>query len=54
MRGDAVIVSANALDVEMKDGSMILLQAIEENLAAAEKTDRTTTRQRTKSNTAGL
>lgn len=33
-RGDAVIVSANALDVTLKDGSKTLLEAIKENLAA--------------------
>jgi len=34
-RGDAVIVSAGALDVELKDGSKTLLEAIEEALANA-------------------
>lgn len=34
-RGDAVIVSAAALDIKLKDGSKTLLEAIKENLAAA-------------------
>ena len=34
-RGDAVIVSAGALDVTLKDGSKTLLESIEENLANA-------------------
>ena len=34
-RGDAVLVSVAALDVELKDGSKTLLEAIEENLANA-------------------
>lgn len=37
-RGDAVLVSANALDAKLKDGSKTLLEAIEEALASAPTT----------------
>lgn len=33
-RGDAVLVSSNALDIKLKDGSKTLLEVIEENLAS--------------------